>query len=150
MGAGNWASENWFILLQSVGIIGGLFFTAFSLRSETKMRRIGNLLQITQNHRELWLDFHRKPELSRVLDPNPDLHQHPIALEEEVFVTLVILHTNSVYNSLKAGLVIPYEGLRQDIRTFFSLPITRSVWNRLKVLQNEDFVTFVDRCRDEK
>ena len=62
-----WFSENWFNLFSAVGIIGGLLFTAVSLRSETKTRRISNLLTLTQNHRELWAEMFRRPGLERVL-----------------------------------------------------------------------------------
>lgn len=34
------------------------------------------------------------------------------------------------------------EGLRQDIGEFFSLPIPRAIWEKIKSLQNEDFVRF--------
>ena len=51
-----WFTENWFNLFSSLGIIGGLWFTAISLHSETKTRRIANLLTITANHREVWKD----------------------------------------------------------------------------------------------
>src|SRR5260221_13307070 len=68
MGFLNWASDNWFILLQSLGIIGGLLFTAASLRLDEKTRRVGNLMAITKNHREIWTALYDRPELSRVLD----------------------------------------------------------------------------------
>jgi hypothetical protein len=42
MGSLRWLTENWFTLLNVVGVIGGLFFTGYSLRSETKTRRIAN------------------------------------------------------------------------------------------------------------
>ena len=47
MGIWGWLAENSFNLLSAVGIIGGLCFTAHSLRSETKTRRIANLLALT-------------------------------------------------------------------------------------------------------
>jgi hypothetical protein len=40
-------SQNWFTFLQSLGIIGGLLFTRFSLRTDARVRRIGNLITIT-------------------------------------------------------------------------------------------------------
>ena len=47
-------------------------------------------------------------------------------------------------------LVVKVEGLRRDVAQFFSLPITREVWEKIKVLQNDDFVTFVESCRNWK
>jgi hypothetical protein len=140
-----WVVENWFVLLQSVGIIGGLLLTASSLRSETKTRRVSNLLAITESHRKVWTEFYRRPELQRVLDERVDLRN--VKREEEIFVNLVIFHLNSVFYARKSGLVFKLEGLRRDIWWFFSLPIPRMIWEKTKVLQNDDFVAFVEACR---
>jgi hypothetical protein len=56
-----WLAENWFNLFSSAGIMGGLWFTAVSLRSETKTRRVANLLTITANYREVWKEFFHSP-----------------------------------------------------------------------------------------
>jgi len=144
MGGIRWITENWVTALNAAGVVGGLLFTAASFRSETKTRRIANLLTITRNHRDLWADFYRNPALSRVLDASAELTKHPITREEEIFVNLVILHLSSVVHALKDDLVINQEGLRRDAATFFSLPIPLAVWDRVKVLQNDAFVAFVD------
>jgi hypothetical protein len=73
MGIGEWISQNFFNLFSAAGIIGGLWFTAVSLRSETKTRRVANLLTITANHREVWKEFFGKPELARVIEPSADV-----------------------------------------------------------------------------
>ena len=145
-----WLIANWFTLLSAVGVIGGLFFTAFSLRSETKTRRIGNLLAITANHRELWEECIRRPELGRVLDASPDLAKQPITRAEELFVTMVVLHISSVYHALNDELVVKLEGLRRDVAQFLSLPIPRTIWEKVKALQNDNFVSFVEACRNWK
>ena len=145
-----WLIANWFTLLSAVGVIGGLFFTAFSLRSETKTRRIGNLLAITANHRELWEECIRRPELGRVLDASPDLAKQPITRAEELFVTMVVLHISSVYHALNDELVVKLEGLRRDVAQFLSLPIPRTIWEKVKALQNDDFVSFVEACQNWK
>ena len=150
MGFVPWASDNWFVLLQSLGIIGGLLFTASSLRSETKTRRVANLLTITQNHRELWSVLYRRPELKRVLDSRANPEQGSITIEEEIFVNLVILHLNSVFYARRSGLVFKLEGLRRDTAWFFSLPVPAAVWERTRLLQNDEFVEFVEACRHWK
>ena len=73
MGFTQWVANNWFIFLQSAGIIASLLFTASSLRSETKMRRVSNLLAITESHRTLWIEFYRRPELNK----SPPRRNHP-------------------------------------------------------------------------
>ncbi len=142
-----WILENWFTVLSAVGVIGGLFFTAFSLRSETKTRKISNLIAMTANHREVWKELFHRPELARVVDSSADVTKQMITSDEEAFVNMVVIHTSSVYEALKDELLIKQEGLRRDVGLFFSLPIPRAIWERIKVVQNEDFVAFVETCR---
>lgn len=144
MGIGEWILHNWFDLLSSIGVVAGLWFTAFSLRSETKTRRISNLLTITTNHREIWKEFLNNQKLARIRDSIADTVTQPITDAERVFVTFVILHVNSVFYAMSDHLVIKYEGLRQDIGQFFSLPIPKSVWEKNKQFQNQDFVEFME------
>ena len=144
MGAWEWISQNWFDLFSSVGIIGGLWFTAVSLHSETKTRRVANLLTITANHREVWKEFFGKPELVRVIDPSADVTKKPVTPAEEFFVNMIISHTSSVYEALKDDLLIKQENLRRDVKSFFSLPVPNAVWQRTKLLQNQDFAAFID------
>jgi len=138
-----WLTENWFNLFSS-GIIGGLWFTAVSLHSETKTRRVANLLTITANYREVWKDFFRSPELVRVIDPVADVVKLPVTPAEEFFVGLIISHINSVFYATNDELVVEWEGLRRDVGSFFSLPIPNAVWHRTKLLQNQDFAAFID------
>jgi hypothetical protein len=147
MAVWEWISQNWFNLLSAVGIIGGLWFTAVSLRSGTKTQRIANLLTITTNHREIWKEFIHNPELFRVLDPAANLAKEPVTRAEELFVNMVVLHISSVYYAMKDELLIKLEGLRRDIAQFLALPIARAIWEKIKILQNDDFVEFVEDCR---
>jgi len=147
MGIGEWLSQNWFDLFSSVGIIGGLWFTAVSLRSETKTRRVANLLTITANYREVWKEFFRSPELARVIEPSADVAKQPVTPAEEFFVSMVISHISSMYEALKDELVTKQEGLRRDVGSFLSLPIPQAVWKTVKIFQNADFIAFVEKCR---
>jgi hypothetical protein len=147
MGIGEWILQNWFTLFSAIGIIAGLWFTAFSLRSETKTRRVANLLTITANHREIWKEFLNNPKLARVRDAAADMAKQPVTDAERVFVNLVIQHINSVYYAMSDQLVVKYEGLRRDIAQFFSLPIPQAVWDRIKVFQNDALVRFIEECR---
>ena len=150
MGIGEWVSQNWFSLFSAIGIIAGLWFTAFSLRSDTKTRRIANLLTITANHREVWKVFLNDKSVSRVRDASADTAKQAITDAERVFVTFVIFHMSSVFYAMNDQLVVKVEGLRRDIAQFLSLPIPREVWEKIKVLQNDDFVAFVESCRNWK
>ncbi len=150
MGFPQWFAENWFVFLQSIGIIASLLFTAFSLRSAAKTRLIANLLTITANHRQVWIGFTRNPALSRVLDAAVDPLKQRVTDVEEAFVNLVILHISSVYYAMQDELVIKLEGLRRDVAEFIALPIPRMIWEKTKLLQNDDFVAFVESCRNWK
>lgn len=141
-----WLAENWFNVLSAVGIVGGLLFTAASLRSEAETRQVGNLLILTRNHRELWSELFVRPDLARVLDPTANLATKPVTEEETVFVNLIVQHLNSVFQATKSGLTVPPEGLSRDVRGFFSLPIPRAVWARIRAFQDGVFGQFVERC----
>lgn len=141
-----WVTKNWFDLLSTIGIVSGLVFTAVSLRLETKTRRVANLLTLTQNHRELWKAFYRNVDLSRILDASADIKSLAVNRGEEIYVNVVIQHLACVYRALKYDLTIKPEGIRRDVRGFFSLPIPSMVWNKIKPLQDKDFVKFVEAC----
>lgn len=150
MGTSSVGPQDWFVLLQSIGIIAGLLFTAFSRREETNSRRVSNLLTITEHHRELWSQIYGRPELKRVLDEHVDLQIVEVTAEEEIFANFLIFHLHGVFYARKAGLVLKLEGLRQDVRRFFALPIPRAVWKKTKGLQNDEFVQFVESCLEPR
>ena len=145
----DWLTHEWFTLLQSASIVSGFLFTAFALRSETKTRQISNALAITKNHREIWSTLFYNPKLQRVLDSEIDLKRSPPKREEQIFVNLIILHLNSVFDAMKDKLVLKPEGLREDVGKFFALPIPNAVWNKMKLLHDKEFVSFVESCRTE-
>lgn len=143
-GMTGWFAENGFNLLSAVGVVGSLLFTAISFRSETKTRKIANLLTITANHREIWKEFLHNPDLARIPHAGANISKQPVTDAERVFVTLVIVHTYSVYSAMSDELVVKYEELRRDIGEFFSLPIPAAVWRKIKPLQNHDFAAFIE------
>jgi hypothetical protein len=143
---GSWLSGNWFTLLSAIGIVGSLLFTAISLQSESKTRRIANLLILTKNHRELWSLILNHSSLKRVLDASAGLMKRPATVGERLFINMLIQHLGSAYEAIKTGLAIKPDGLSQDVQWFFGLPIPKAIWEEVKHLQNDDFVAFVERC----
>lgn len=139
-----WLADNWFVFLQSAGIVGGLVFASLSFRADTRARRATNLLAITQHHREIWTQLYTKPELSRVLSPDVDMRKNPATLEEELFVSFLILHLNTSYQAAREGAFTTPERLQADIQQFFSLPIPNAVWQKEKPMQDADFIHFVE------
>lgn len=150
MGIWEWLTANSFDLLSAVGIIGGLFFTAHSLRAEAKTRRVANLISITGSHREVWKLYFNSPELARVFDVKADTIRQPTTQKEEAFVNMVIAHISTVYYAIQNDLVVKQEGVRRDVAQFLSLPIPRTIWDKIKVVQNDDFMEFIESCRNWK
>ena len=142
----DWTSHNWFALIQTGAVAGGLFLTGIAGLLEARARRVGNLIHLTQQHRDLWERMYSQPELARILDPNANLAQVGVTPEEEMFVIFIILHLSTTYYAIRSGFFRKPHGLRKDIERFFSLPIPRAVWDKVKTLQDAPFVKFVDQC----
>lgn len=141
----DWMSHNWFTLAQTGAVAAGLLLVGIALFLEARARRVGNLIQLTQQHRDLWERMYVQPELSRILDPEANLGEMKVTTQEEVFVIFIILHLSSTYYAMRSGLFQKPHGLRKDIERFFSLPIPRFVWEKVKGLQDAPFVKFVDQ-----
>ncbi len=150
MGIWGWLANNSFNLLSAVGIIGSLWFTAVSFRSEARTRRIANLINITGSHRDVWKLYFESSDLVRVFDDHADIAKRAITQNEEIFVNIVIAHLNAVFYAMKNELVIKQEGLRRDVAQFLALPIPTAIWEKNRVVQNDDFVAFVESCRNWK
>ena len=144
MGFNGWIGQNWLALVQTVALAGGLLFTGIAITLDARARRVGNLIQLTQQHRDLWERLYAQSELARILDPGADPAQSPVTVEEERFVIFLILHLSDTYYATRAGFYHRLPGLRKDIGRFFSLPIPRAVWEKVKDLQDETFVRFVE------
>src|SRR5438034_6562787 len=124
----DWMSHNWFALVQTGAIAAGLLLTGFAHMLEARARRVGNLIQLTQQHRDLWERMYSQPALTRILHPSADLAKTGVTAEEEVFVIFIILHLSNTYYAMRSGFFQKPHGLRKDIVRFFSLPIPRAVW----------------------
>ncbi len=146
MGFWGWVAENWFNLLSVAGIVGGLCFTGFSLHSEAKTRRVANLLKLTASQRALMEVFYKNLSMTRILDPNADVNALPVNQGEEIYINTLIHHLASAFRAMQSDLTVQPEGLSQDVRTFFSLPLPKAVWKKAKRFQDRDFVRFVETC----
>jgi hypothetical protein len=141
----NWLADNWFTLLQSLGIISAIFFTGISSRRDAKGRRVTNRFEVTRHHREIWTLLYERNDLKRVMASDADLITHPVTDEERIFVNLLILHLANSYHAAKAGMFALPSGLQADAKAFFSRPIPRAVWERMRALQDPEFANFVER-----
>jgi len=141
-----WLNDNWFSLVQSLGIIGSLIITAIAVRRDTRARRIGDFLTLTGHHRELWSDVYRQPELARIFQPEIDLIAQPVTLAENEFLNLVCVHFQAGWELAREGSVLKLGVLAVDARWFFALPLPKIVWERSKRFRDKEFVHFVESC----
>lgn len=139
-----WIAENWLSVIETIAIVGGLVFTARSLRADIRARRYQSLIAITERHFETWQQVYTKPELQRVLCVNLDLASDPITTEEKRFVEFLIFNLNLSFQGIEHGLFQSPEGLGADIQQFFSKPIPREVWRSSKPRLDRGFVAFVE------
>ena len=144
-----WLDSNWFNFLQSIGIVGGLAFTAFSLRRENQGRRISDFLALTGHHRELWMEIQRQPGLARVLQAEVNLIDQPITWTEEEFLNLVFVHFQAGWELARRGSILKMNTLRTDAKCFLKLPIPRSVWSKTTVFRDTEFVRFINEASED-
>lgn len=143
-----WIIQHGFDLVPNVGVIASLLFTAASYRTDTRSRRLSNLIVLTEQHRDIWKEFIDTPELKRVLDSEAKLKSRPITEQEKQFVVLILLHLHCWYRAVQIDEVRESEGLSRDIKSFFSLPIPRAVWEERREFYDSDFARFVDENSD--
>ncbi len=141
---GEWFSGHWFDCIQTLGIVAGFIFSAYTLRKDERARQITNTLEVSDRYGRIWQAFYDKPELSRVLQKDVDLKSKPVTDQEWLFVKMLILHLDTVRRAMNAGLFVEIKGLESDVREFFSLPVPQAVWHTVKPLQNKDFAAFID------
>ena len=144
MGTTAWIVEHWFDLLQTVGIVGSLLLAAYTTRKDERARRIGNSIAINEQYRQIWKELYEHPKLARVLDKKVDLEKEPISAQEELFVTMLVLHLSTSFRAMKHGEFVKLEGLQRDVEDFFSLPIPRAVWKKMAKVQDRNFVGFIE------
>ena len=145
----SWLSAHWLSLVQSLGIIASLWFTRSALRQDARARDIGHLISLAQQHRELWSELHRRPELQRVFSKKVDLIAHPVSPAEEEFLNLALVHFQNGWSLTGNISGWTKEGLVKDLQSFFGYPLPRSVWEQTKAHRDPVFVEFVEMALAE-
>jgi len=146
----SWLRENWFPLLQTVGIIGGLVFTGISVRQAANARKVSDLLTLTAQHRALWNEVYSRPGLNRIFAASADLVATPVTMSEDQFLNEVIVHFYTGWRLASKGSLLSPEAMEADVQNFFRLPIPRAVWEQSKGARDQQFVMFVEKCLGEK
>lgn len=146
MEAWAWWTDHWLQVVQGLGIVGSLLFTATALRQGAVNLRLNALLKLTEQHRHLWGEVHRSPELSRILCPEVDLVRDPLRSAEESFLNLAWVHFQTGWEMALRHRMVSAEAYRRDLTEFLALPLPRAVWNQTREVRDPEFVTFADRC----
>ena len=141
-----WARAHWFDLVETLGIIGGLGTTSLTLFFERKSRRLGDYLTLAGQHRELWSDAHRQPDLARIFHSEVDLIARPISPQEQEFLNLVIVHFHTGWLMAREKIVLTLDLLALDAKAFFQLPIPREVWIATRHFRDPKFAAFVEKA----
>ena len=140
----SWIEKQWFNVVQTLGIITGSALTAWIACADARSRRAGNLLEMAAQHRELWSEAHRRPELARIFKEEADLVSTPISTAEEEYLRLIIVHFNTGWTMRRAGASYSGKTLSADIRAFFKLPLPAAIWEQTKNARDQGFVKFVE------
>ena len=141
---GNWLADHGLDLLQTVGIVGSLLIGAYAVRKDERARRIGHSIAIADQHRQIWRETFRHPELARILTPHPDLEHEPISIAEETFVKMLFAHLSTVFRAMEYKEFVKLEGLDRDVEAFLNLPIPRLVWQKFRSFHDSKFIEFVE------
>ncbi len=141
-----WLAQQGKETLETIALLVGLYVTAASFRADAKERRLSNLMQLTDSHRELWMEIDQRTDLSRLLKEDADLKKEPVTVSEKRFAHLLITHFAVSYVAVKSGLVSDMAGLRNDVKRFFTLPIPAEVWKWSREFQSRELVVFVNEC----
>ena len=139
-----WISAHWLPVLQATGIVGSLVFTGCSLRLNTRVQKVQTLINLTQQHRSLWLKSLDSPKLQEILSEDPLERPVSITRDQKIFVNLLLLHLTSTLFAVRKGVVEKPAGLDADIREFLSLPVPRAVWEEYKPMRDKDTLRYVD------
>jgi len=142
----DWIVNNWINLSQTAGILGGLLFTGLQLRQTNRIERVRFHFDLAENHANIWKEIFDNPNLVRLLEPDVDLANYPVTEQEAVFVRLLIHHLDCSLEAMNAGLLDRPRGLERDVVEFFRLPVPLEAWSRLRDLQSETVVKFLDTC----
>lgn len=139
-----WFFDHAVQLIEGGGIMLGLLFNGLALRADVRSRQADILMKLTENHRDLWIYRDEHPELKRLFHLKVDLKADPVTPPEARFIQYFINHVFITFRTGKLGLYHSPEQLESDLRDFFSFPIPRAAWEKLRRYQDRDFVEFID------
>jgi hypothetical protein len=139
----NWFTQHWFDCIETLGVVGSLLFTARIAHKDERAQQISNMFTVNEAYNSIWSRL-GEPALARIRKKEVNLQDHPVTDQEWAFVTMLLLHLDTVRRASQAGLFITLERLPSDVRNFLSLPLPWAVWQNIRTFQNEEFVEFIE------
>jgi hypothetical protein len=143
----SWFVTHWKDILENAGIIGGLLFTGLALQIDARVRRAQTLIEITKQHRELWMYFDEHTKLAGLFDAERDLRHEPLTDAEMRFANFLFLHLRASYGAKRAKIHVLPEHVEDDWREIFTHPAVAAAWERVKHLHDGKFVALVEEYR---
>ena len=141
-----WAEQNWFGLIQSIGILGSLLLAGAAFRREARARRVSDTLLLNEQHRELWTELHRRPDLGRIMQDEVNFVAEPMSLAEREFLNLVIEHYRTGFLLAHEGIGNRLEVIQRDAEVFFKKPLPSRYWKETEQERDPEFVEFINRA----
>ena len=141
-----WLNAHWFDVVQTLGIVSSILLTSAALRSQAVSQNLGHYLTLVADHRELWSEAHRRPDLARIFRADVNLKVEPMTTAEEEFLNLAIEHFATGWLMARGTRFLHLQGLAADAATFFSRPLPRCAWDRTKHARDPRFVRFVEHA----
>lgn len=142
-----WSITRWKELLEIGGTICALLFTGIALHTDIRVRRAQTLIEITKQHRELWMYFDEHPELEALYDAQRDMEKRPLTTMEKRFANYLFLHFRASYGAKRAKIHVLPEHLADDWREIFRNPGFLAAWEKMKRLHDREFVAAVEAFR---
>jgi hypothetical protein len=144
----SWTVERWREVFELVGTPSALLFTGLALHIDARVRRAETLIEITKQHRELWMYFDEHPELAGLFDQNREMSERPLSPAEKRFANFLFLHLRASYGAKRARIHVLPEHIEDDWREIFRNPAILAAWETMKPLHDRAFVALVERYKD--
>ena len=114
------------------------------MRTNAKSRRVQLLINLTEQHRSLWLRPFENPGLHRILEEKVNLEKNPPTLEEKIFLNLVFLHLSTVVQAFREETIEKPDGIEADLRELLKLPLPQYVWMKSRQYRDHEINDFVE------
>lgn len=143
----HWITSHGYSLLETVGIIASLGFTAVSFQRDDRSRRISNLFALTAQRRDIWTQSSMGTPSGRACWMRRSISGRRRSPTRRRFITLLLLHLSATCRASREGIFSTQQALGCDIRGFLHLPIPNLVWQESKEFIEPDSVDFVEACQ---